>query len=78
MIVMKLDGEIWECKEGWGNDENSVGNVQPINAKSKSKSDQAAIAKGITHRQTNFGGVPCHEVKKLGEVGDGLNYANCI
>lgn len=74
MIVLKLDGEIWYCEEGWDTDKNSVGNVRPINPRSTIQSDINALAKGITHRQGMYGGIPCHEVEKVGEVGDGKTY----
>ena len=75
MVVLKLDGEIWGRAPGWSDDDGSnVGGVHSISKRSKSPSDQAALAKGITHRQTQYGGMDCHEVRKLGEVGDGKSY----
>lgn len=75
MVVLKLDGEVWECAPGFDTDENSIGNVRRINPKSKDPADQRALDRGITHRQhTAWGNVDCHEVRKLGEVGDGKTY----
>ena len=66
IIVLKLDGEVWECSPGWGNDENSIGGVRPISKRSKDPIDRDALSRGITHRQTSYGGsVPCHEVRKM-------------
>lgn len=75
MIVLKLDGEIWECSPGWSNDDSiNVGGVTPISPRSRVHSDRAALAKGITHRQGSYGGIDCHEVRKLGEAGDGQTW----
>jgi len=72
MIVLKLDGEIWECAEGWSEDfAKSITGIKPIDHNSKYASDQNALRKGITHVQGFCIGIPCHEIRKLGEVGDG-------
>lgn len=66
IVVLKMDGEVWECGLGWDTDENSIPNVREIPKNSKDSGDKAALAKGITHRQHSaWGNVPCHEIRKL-------------
>ncbi len=67
-IVVRLDGEVWECAPGEGDDENTI-SVVPISqqASRMTQVDVNAKAKGITHRQSRYGygAVLCHEIRKL-------------
>lgn len=79
IVVLKIDGEIWECGLGWDHpdatDENCISGVKPIPKNSTSPNDIATLAKGVTHRQQgHISLVQCYEIRKLGEVGDGKTY----
>jgi hypothetical protein len=58
--MLRLDGEIWIVEAGHDTDENSV-NCRPANA----DRDAKAIAAGVTHIQTAYGGNAFHEVRQV-------------
>lgn len=60
LIMLRLDGEVWEIGEDYDTDVNSVSCRL-----AKQELDSKAIAAGITHIQTFYGGKPFHEIEKI-------------
>ncbi len=58
--MLRFDGEVWEIAPGHDTDENSV-----TCRKADPKRDAKAIAAGITHIQSCYGGEPFHEVRQI-------------
>ena len=60
MVMLRLDGEVWEIASGFDTDENSVSVRE-----AKQPGDARAIAAGITHIQSMHGNINAHEVAQL-------------
>ena len=60
LLMLRLDGEVWEIAPGHDTDKNSVNCRE-----ARSPHDDRAIAAGITHVQTCYGGEPFHEVRRV-------------
>lgn len=59
--MLRLDGEIWRIGERHDTDENSVSCRPAVAGR-----DDKAIAAGVTHIQTMYGGSAYHEIERLG------------